>query len=89
MRILLSVYVNYISPYCPNRLLHGPLRIFKVMVLQGSKVVLDAEEGGDKLSITSLDSATSITTDMLCFMSSDGLKKAVILMLFLASGMFL
>ena len=42
-------------------------------VLQGSKVVLDVEEGGPgKRSITSLDSATSITTNMTCFMSSDG-----------------
>jgi hypothetical protein len=35
--------------------------------------VLDVEEGGpDKRSITSLDSATSITTDMSCFKTSDG-----------------
>ena len=35
--------------------------------------MLDVEEGGPgKRSITSLDSATSITTNMTCFMSSDG-----------------
>jgi len=35
--------------------------------------VLDVEEGGPgKRFITSLDSATSITANMTCFMSSDG-----------------
>ena len=35
--------------------------------------MLDVEEGGPgKRSITSLDSATSITTNTTCFMSSDG-----------------
>jgi len=41
--------------------------------------VLDVEEGGpDKRSITSLDSATSITSGMSCFISSDGKERCYI-----------
>lgn len=48
-------------------------------VLQGSKVVLDVEEGGPgKRSITSLESATSITSDMSCFIASDGNERCYI-----------
>jgi hypothetical protein len=41
--------------------------------------VLDVEEGGPgKRSITSLDSATSITSDMSCFLASDGKERCYI-----------
>ena len=41
--------------------------------------MLDVEEGGlDKRSITSLDSATSITSGMSCFISSDGKERCYV-----------
>ena len=41
--------------------------------------MLDVEEGGPgKRSITSLDSATSITSDMSCFLASDGKERCYI-----------
>ena len=41
--------------------------------------MLDVEEGGPgKCSITSLDSATSITSDMSCFIASDGKERCYI-----------
>jgi hypothetical protein len=41
--------------------------------------VLDVEEEGpDKRSITSLESATSITSDMSCFIASDGNERCYI-----------
>ena len=41
--------------------------------------MLDVEEGGPgKRSITSLDSATSITSDMSCFIASDGKERCYI-----------
>jgi hypothetical protein len=41
--------------------------------------VLDVEEGGPgKRSITSLESATSITSDMSCFIASDGNERCYI-----------
>ena len=41
--------------------------------------MLDVEEGGPgKRSITSLESATSITSDMSCFIASDGNERCYI-----------
>jgi hypothetical protein len=67
------------TPLLPQQIAEETFEIIQSDVLQGSKVVLDVEEGGPgKRSITSLESATSITSDMSCFIASDGNERCYI-----------
>ena len=67
------------TPLLPQQIAGETFEMIQNDVLQGSKVVLDVEEGGPgKRSITSFESATSITGDMSCFIASDGNERCYI-----------